>query len=302
MSIYPEPHIILPNPSHPHTNTLVLLHGTSTSGPELAASLLSTNFMGPSSQSLTIPQFFPTCKFIFPTGSLNPTTVFNGRHTHAWFDVHSFTDRKIGEDSLAFRRGLRASLRYLAALIKAEIEVLRSQENGGKVMLGGFSQGAATVIILLLSGELERVGVGSEFGGVVGMSGWLPLRSQIDEVIKDILSSAGEEVRQKRKRARELVRRYLELDDYGEGNELAMKRETDDVWIQSPIFLGHGKADEKVRTEWGLQMLSVLGELGFDVQWKAYDGLSHWWNAEEITNIAKFLETMWSGDTRSIVK
>ncbi|KIM97809.1 hypothetical protein OIDMADRAFT_129925 [Oidiodendron maius Zn] len=257
--IYPEPHVILPNLPHIHTNTLILLHGTSTSGPELAAPLLSTNFIGPSSQTpATIHQFFPTCKFVFPTGSLNPTTVFNSRHTHAWFDVHSFADRTIGEDSASFRHGLRASLRYLAALIKAEVEILRKQKTGGRVVMGGFSQGAAMVITLLLSGELEMAGIGSEFGGVVGMSGWLPLRSQIDEVSKDI---------------------------------------SYDV----PIFLGHGQADEKVRLELGLQAMRVLRALGFDVQWEGYNGLSHWWNAEEIANIAKFMETVWSRDAGSRV-
>lgn len=301
--IYPEPHVILPNLPHIHTNTLILLHGTSTSGPELAAPLLSTNFIGPSSQTpATIHQFFPTCKFVFPTGSLNPTTVFNSRHTHAWFDVHSFADRTIGEDSASFRHGLRASLRYLAALIKAEVEILRKQKTGGRVVMGGFSQGAAMVITLLLSGELEMAGIGSEFGGVVGMSGWLPLRSQIDEVSKDISYDVTEEAREKRGKAREFLRRYLELDDYGEGNsEVAIRRWPDDVGIQVPIFLGHGQADEKVRLELGLQAMRVLRALGFDVQWEGYNGLSHWWNAEEIANIAKFMETVWSRDAGSRV-
>jgi predicted esterase len=292
---YPEPHVVLPNPPNLHKKTLILLHGTSTSGLELADSLLSTYFTAPSSQDLTtLSLYFPTCKLIFPTGSLNPTTVFNGRHTHAWFDVHSFADRTIGEESQSFRHGLRASLRYLAAVIKAEIEILRKQENGGKVVLGGFSQGAAMAIILVLSGELERIGVGSGFGGVIGISGWLPLRHQIDEVVKDISHGMGQGVNERRNRTREFVGGYLELDDFGEGgNEAATRRKADDALVQVPILLGHGKADEKVIPEWGLQMTSVLVALGFETKWKAYDGLSHWWNAEEITDIAEFLARVW---------
>lgn len=304
-SLYPDPYTILPNSPHLHTDTLICLHGTSTSGPELAGPLLSTSFMSPSSQSTTtLPLLFPSCKLIFPTGALNPTTVFNGKETHAWFDIHSFADRTIGEDSLTFRRGMRASVRYLTALIKAEVEIVGRQQNGksGKVVLWGFSQGAAMAIILLLSGELERAGIGLGFGAVVGMSGWLPLRSQIDETIKGAAKAneyVDKELKEKRERVRSFVRGYLELDDYGDGNsEVGRERkDEDDEWLNVPTLLGHGKIDEKVRVEWGLQMADVLTELGLNIQRKAYDGLAHWWNEEEIAGISEFLEKIWTGDT-----
>ena len=216
----------------------------------------------------------------------------------------SFADRTIGEDSLAFRRGLKASLRYLAALIKAEVEILgtKGDGGGGKLVLGGFSQGAAMAVILLLSGELERAGVTSGFGGVIGMSGWLPLRSHIDEVIKSqsqFSGSADEELREKRKRARGFLGRYLDLDDYGDrSSEVAWER--DDEWFDVPILLGHGRVDEKVRFEWGLQMGEVLTKMGLGVQRKSYADLGHWWNEEEMADVADFLAKVWSEDKETL--
>jgi predicted esterase len=303
---YPEPYTILPHPPQPHINTLILLHGTSTSGPELAAPLLSTNFTCASSLNpTTLPLLFPTCKFVFPTGAPNTTTVFNGKETNAWFNIHSFADRTIGEDTPTFRRGLRASIRYLTSFIKAEVDILeRGNEDGGgsgKVVLGGFSQGAAMVIVLLLSGELERAGVGAGFGGVVGVSGWLSLRSQIEQAFQDkphIHERPADLFREKRAKVGWFLRRYLELDEYDEGtNKVGNERE----WLDVPIFLGHGRIDEKVRFEWGLQMADVLLGLGFKVQKKAYDDVAHWWTEEEIADIAGFMEKVWRGDAAGMV-
>jgi predicted esterase len=297
---YPEPYTILPHPPQPHRNTLILLHGTSTSGPELAAPLLSTNFTFPSSLNpTTLPLFFSACKFVFPTGALNPTTVFNGKETNAWFNIHSFADRTIGEDTATFRRGLRASIRFLTNLIKVEVDILekKNEDRGGsgKVVLGGFSQGSAMVIVLLLSGELERAGVGAGFGGVVGVSGWLPLRSQIEQAFEDQphIHDPADLLKEKRAKARGFLRRYLELDEYDEGID---KVGNEKEWLDVPIFLGHGRLDEKVRFEWGLQMADALFGLGFKVQKKAYDGVAHWWCEEEIADIAEFMEKVWRGD------
>ena len=191
-------------------------------------------------------------------------------------------------------------MRYLAALIKVEVEILgrKGDGEGGNVVLGGFSQGAAMAVVLLLSGELERAGVGSGFAGVIGISGWLPLRSQVDEAIKSELQccgSADRELREKRKRVRVFLGGYLDLDDYGDGSSGAA-REGDDEWLEVPILLGHGTADEKVRFEWGLQMGEVLMGLGLNAQSKSYVDLGHWWSEEEMADIADFLGKLWSGD------
>jgi predicted esterase len=292
---YPDPYTILPRSPHTHKDTLILLHGTSTSGPEFATPLLSTTFTShPGQAPTTIPLLFPSCKLIFPTGALRPTTVFNGRESNAWFDVHSFADRTIGEDSLAFRRGLRTSVGYLAGLIKAEVEILKKQREGerGKVILWGFSQGAAMAVILLLSGELEKLEILSELGGVIVMSGWLPLRAKFHKIVtaKSLVQSTEEDAsKDGRTKAREFLRKYLDLDHDGDGHKDETQVTGDIEFLDTPLLLAHGKADEKVRFEWGSQMMDVLTELGLSIELKSYGNLAHWWTEKEIADIAEFL-------------
>lgn len=119
---------------------------------------------------------------VFPTGSLKPTTVFGGLETHAWFDVHDFSDRTVGEEDQII--GMKESISYLKGLINDEIELLQKDRSGGHVIIGGFSQGSAMAVIGMLSGEFEDGVLGVSVGGLVGFSGWLPFRGQVDDVMK----------------------------------------------------------------------------------------------------------------------
>ncbi|KAE8443524.1 hypothetical protein EG329_001764 [Mollisiaceae sp. DMI_Dod_QoI] len=248
---HPDPYII--HAEGKHTHTLILLHGTSTSGPEFGDSILDFEFelarecvrgrvlnhaSTENLKSIHKEGFFDEddspypevenesknenengggrrekktslrkelskggvlegVRVVFPTGSLKKTTVFGGRETNAWFDVHDFGDRTVGEKEQV--EGLRESVGYLKELVMDEVKLLDAEEDrggrwldrwtggrrrgkgGGKgrVVLGGFSQGSAMAVVGLLSGEFEGVGI----GGVVGFSGWLPFRKQVDEAI-----------------------------------------------------------------------------------------------------------------------
>ncbi|KAJ5930873.1 Phospholipase/carboxylesterase/thioesterase [Penicillium verhagenii] len=63
--------------------------------------------------------------------------------------------------------------------------------------------------------------------------------------------------------------------------------------LQIPIFIGHGAEDPKVSVRLGEKMSQVLSKgLGMDLTWKSYEGLGHWYRAEdEIQDILKFLQT-----------
>ncbi|KAJ5950037.1 Phospholipase/carboxylesterase/thioesterase [Penicillium verhagenii] len=63
--------------------------------------------------------------------------------------------------------------------------------------------------------------------------------------------------------------------------------------LQIPIFIGHGAEDPKVSVRLGEKMTQVLSKgLGLDVTWKSYEGLGHWYRAEdEIQDILQFLKT-----------
>jgi len=73
------------------------------------------------------------------------------------------------------------SVRKLDALVRAEVEAGIPQE---RIVLSGFSQGAAMVLLTGLGGRTVRDGgEGWKFAGVAVMSGWLPLRERFKSLI-----------------------------------------------------------------------------------------------------------------------
>lgn len=190
-----------------------------------------------------------------------------GREAHAWFDFHSFADRTLGEEGSL--PGIRESAVYLALLVKQEVDFLHGR---GKVILGGFSQGCAMGVLVLLSGELERLGVkmGDELGGFVGLSGWLPFRKQLGLVAE----SGGYS------KTVEHVRAMLGLPTF----ELAAG-----TVHAVPIWLGTGEQDEKVKPVLGREMMEVIVGLGLNVTLNSYERLGHWWCDEEISDVVKFV-------------
>lgn len=357
---HPESYVVHPNGKH--KTTLILLHGTSTSGPEFADSFLDFPFSFPSpfssklspsqianqvkKNSLWVPEleFFKTpktslrkelakggvlegVKVVFPTGSLKKTTVFGGRETCAWFDVHDFSDRTRGEDDQII--GMRESLGYLKGLVKGEVRLLDGK--GGKVILGGFSQGCAMGVVGVLSGEFEGMGL----GGFAGFSGWLPFRQQVDEVMSraDVEGEVAEKLEGvKRKGLRGYLRwmwtfflRFLgriswllpwvlrkhlmkttmiEENDEGARRRkaavhyirtlLSLPSRNLDISPKMPILLGHGTSDQKVKYEWALQMQHSLMDMGLNVKARKYEEVAHWYCEEEMKDMVNFLKDMWN--------
>ena len=166
-------------------------------------------------------------------------------------------------------------------------------------MIGGFSQGSAMAMILLLSGELSSMGVDKgRIGGWWGASGWLPFRRQIWEVI-----SNSAEAKERRRRVTAFVRELLDLPAFGDGSESLPDLEGGKYTEGEKIFLAHGARDVKVRPEWGEQMRALLslggkgsreGEFGldYDAQGKIYEGLGHWWCEEEVRDLCCWIEGM----------
>jgi predicted esterase len=118
-----------------------------------------------------------------------------------------------------------------------------------------------------VSSVLERV------GGLVGMSGWLPFRRQIEE-------AAGGKMEVARRFVRELL--SLEEVEVGVGGEL-----------KTPMMLCHGEEDKKVKLEWGIEMRDLMLDLGMDVSFKSYPGLEHWYSGDEMRDIVLFLRGIW---------
>lgn len=83
------------------------------------------------------------------------------------FDIKSF-DFSSNEDE----DGMLRTVSYINQLISAEVD---SGIDPGKIVVGGFSQGAAMSLLCGLINERK-------LGGVVSLSGWLVLKSKIKAV------------------------------------------------------------------------------------------------------------------------
>lgn len=60
--------------------------------------------------------------------------------------------------------------------------------------------------------------------------------------------------------------------------------------LMVPIFLGHGTADGVVPFRWGQECYSVLQQNNFIVRFKTYSGMDHSVCADELEDIANFIE------------
>jgi predicted esterase len=222
----------------------------------------------------------PNTKFVFPTGARKETTVFGGKETNSWFDIHTFSDRTVGEkDQIP---GLSESISYLSTLIKEQVEELikvgvERGEARKRIVVGGFSSGAALAVLGRLSGEWE---IGGGIGGFVGMSGWLPFRAQIDQLPSEVAGGEG-----RKGKVRGYLRELLSLD--GEGKESEVEKV--ERGERMKVLLCHGEKDVKVKYEWALQMRKTLEGIGAKVQWRSYEGLEHWVCGEEMSDVVAFL-------------
>ncbi|RAL62193.1 hypothetical protein DID88_002677 [Monilinia fructigena] len=251
-------------------NAFVLLHGTSSSGVPFSKELM---------EQVDFRLLLPRTRLVFPSGSFRNTTVFSGNLTHAWFDIADFADRTKGEEQQ--KEGLRESIEYLGKLIKDVVDN-ESHNEKFQVFVGGLSQGCAMSMILLLGGQLDKLGVSEKLGGFVGLSGWLPFEKQLSEVI-----TQGRDWKEKRALAQCWLRREL---GFSPSNRWDMPSSS--LWKEQhiTIFLGHGTSDEKVRMEWGRNMRRLLEAVGFKVEWKEYMSMGHVTIPEELVDMTDFIK------------
>jgi len=115
-------------------------------------------------------------EWILPRAPTRPIAGNFGMETRAWFDVHSFDIANRTEDVT----GIASAAKSVEALIETEVEFGIAPE---RVILVGFSQGAALVAWTALTTPLRKV------GGVALLSGYIPQRRTIKEAISPHSSS-----------------------------------------------------------------------------------------------------------------
>ncbi|EPE10200.1 acyl-protein thioesterase [Ophiostoma piceae UAMH 11346] len=281
----PAPFII--EPTAHHTHTFILLHGLGSNGEKFGRELQET---GIGSDGFGLPSRFPGAKFIFPTSRRRRSTAFRRSMLTQWFDVASLDDPS--DRSHKQLAGLRESFTEILAILDQECRDAGIPRQN--IILGGLSQGCAMALICLIA--LEQ-----PIGGCVGMSGWLPFQTEIearaaagDGPELDHVSTEADT--EKRDYGRppangiDYVRELLQMDNISNVVPAV---------LSTPIFLGHGEADDKIKVSLGEAAYRTMGRLGFDVEWQAYAGLGHWYKIpDEIDDLVAFVSVKcgWAGD------
>jgi predicted esterase len=320
---YPEP-LVIP-PSIAHTHSVILLHGRGSNATRFGLEFLGSK----TSSGKSLQELFPFVKFIFPTAKKRRSTVLKRVMIHQWFDNYSLDDpterqelqyEGLKETTEFIHKLVREEG---ASLVGGVGNVIIGGLSQGSAMAlivslsftgsSGHSEQLAATSGTTPGGKAP----GQSLGGFIGMSGWLPFAEDIalaavptlqnddeeynDPFIRAVAGSsedtaeildADESIPARQLRAANFVRDLVDLGPLQqalEGQEKANHMSKAQLY-NTPYFLGHGTADEKVSVRLGLQSRDTLLQLGQDVTWKQYDGWGHWYKApDELDDIACFL-------------
>jgi lysophospholipase II len=163
MSAFPAPHVI--PPISRHTQTIILLHGRGSNGPEFAEQL----FEARTSKGLSLREHLPGWKWVFPKSQTRFSTVFQEELVE-WFDIYSLADPTLREELQT--EGLQQSVAFVRQLVEEEVSTIGGDAQ--KVVLGGISQGCATAIRTMLSSQ--------QLGAFVGFCSWMPFPSDARDI------------------------------------------------------------------------------------------------------------------------
>ncbi|CDZ96223.1 Lysophospholipase [Phaffia rhodozyma] len=152
-------------PTAKHTATIIFSHGLGDQG---ASWLPMARMLAPA---------LPYVKWVFPNAPEIPITLNNGHRMPGWFDLSSL--EKLGDPREEDEKGLVDSADAIQAIISRE--GLAVGDN--RIVVGGFSQGCVVSILagLTKGTQGKEKEVQRALAGVVGLSGWLPLRDTLKE-------------------------------------------------------------------------------------------------------------------------
>lgn len=282
----PDQSTYIVEPKAKHTHTIILLHGLSSNGKKFGQELLET---GKTSAGKTLPDLLPGTRFIFPTAKRRRSSAFGRKKLTQWFDIARLSDPSYRKETQL--QGLAESAVEIRNLLRQEIEVAGVPPTN--IILGGISNGCAMSLSVLLALEYP-------LGGYLGMCGYLPFQQDIEDAInKEHGSDDGMDD--------DNPFATSDQDDQPEDPALrALHFEKDLLCIDSPlnntadqlqptaastpIFLGHGDADEKKPYVLGEDAARTMRAAGYNVEWKLYPGLGHWYKIpDEIDDIVQFI-------------
>ncbi|CAE6435939.1 unnamed protein product [Rhizoctonia solani] len=154
--------LIVP-PRAPHTATIVFSHGLGDTGDgwKPVATMLASQF--------------PYVKWVLPHARVRPITINGGLEMPGWFDLYSLGKSDDKEDE----EGLLESSALLKELVDAENAAGIPNE---RIVIGGFSQGAALSLVHGLTSK-------KKYAGLAILSGWFPMRNRLQSMLSPSASS-----------------------------------------------------------------------------------------------------------------
>ncbi|EPS39843.1 hypothetical protein H072_6209 [Dactylellina haptotyla CBS 200.50] len=243
----------------PCKSTVIFLHGRGDSGHNVAPFLLFSPVTSNVPTRLTLRQVLPHTKFIFPTALKRE---FSSSYLSTqWFEIDSLEITDLNEERQA--DGLKESTEYIHQLIQDEIDSGVPPE---QIILMGQGQGCAAGIVATMRYP-------GRIGAFIGMSGWMPFVTQLEDLVKTGADAVG------------IVKRIEDLLESGR----EVDEEVSKSIVETPVFVGHGINDTKVLVRCGERLQDLLKDIGFhNVKWATYK-LGNWWCDEEIVDAARWL-------------
>ncbi|TVY15033.1 Acyl-protein thioesterase 1 [Lachnellula arida] len=153
----PQDRIHVVAPTQEHTHTIILLHGRDSTASEFASEF----FESQASDDRTLPEIFPTFKWVFPAAKPRMSARFQVEMSQ-WFDMW---DVEKHEERVELQKeGLEEAGSFIDDVIRKEILSIPAD----RVILGGISQGCATAAATSLVDGKHKL------GGFIGFSSWMP--------------------------------------------------------------------------------------------------------------------------------
>ncbi|KAJ1660144.1 hypothetical protein IWQ61_000875 [Dispira simplex] len=143
-----------------HTATVIFMHGLGDSGHGWASVIRD------------IRGLLPHVKFILPHAPSQPVTLNGGMRMPSWYDIFSLDKINAKED----REGMLRAITRINELVTEEME--SSKLPSDRIVVAGFSQGAALALLTGLTSERK-------LAGMAALSGYLPLREDIFAMAAD---------------------------------------------------------------------------------------------------------------------
>ncbi|ODV95685.1 hypothetical protein PACTADRAFT_34239 [Pachysolen tannophilus NRRL Y-2460] len=155
----------IPSKKVPATAVVILLHGLGDTG-------AGWKFLADYAHN-SFGDKFQHVKFVFPHAPEMPVTVNGGYRMTSWFDLF-----ELGNPSASSKQDIKGFLKCIDIIKGLIQEQIDEGINPNKILLGGFSQGAA---LTLASAAL----LDNKIGGFLAMSGFVNIPNVVKELIKN---------------------------------------------------------------------------------------------------------------------